>query len=111
MGLYTLFANQVLLVFFIAFMNSIRMIFSYHSGAGSTLDNWGTGFHEASCMKRAALDVTTSPWWWLKLQRMTVGAVEWVAACGRRKKKRKGEKLKMEPERLKRGSGEKLETA
>ena len=50
------------------------------------MDEWGTDFHEALCMRHVALDVTTSPWWWLKLQRMTVGAVERVVACGRRKK-------------------------
>ena len=76
------------------------------------MDKWGTDFHEASCMRRIALDVTTSPWWWLlKLQMITARAVEWVATCGRKKKQGRGEKLKSEQERLKRGSGEKLETA
>ena len=68
------------------------------------MDEWGTDFHEASCMRCIALDVTISPWWWLKLQRMTTGAVDQVVACGRRKKQGRGEKLKREQERLKRGS-------
>ena len=86
------FSNQVLLVFFlffifIAFINSIRRIFFYHpEELVAPWTSGGTDFHEASCMRCVALDMTTSPWWWLKFQRVTVGVVERVVTCGRRKK-------------------------
>ena len=70
------------------------------------MDEWGTDFHEASCMRRIALDVTTSPLWWLKFQRMTVGATKQVATCEGRNKHGRSEKLKREQERLKNGSEE-----
>ncbi|RVW39739.1 Retrovirus-related Pol polyprotein from transposon TNT 1-94 [Vitis vinifera] len=46
------------------------MFFLPPGGVGSALSEWGTDFHEASCIGRVALDVTTPPWWWLKLQMM-----------------------------------------
>ena len=75
----------MLLVFFFYCFYSIKKFFSYPPGeAGSVWDEWGASFHEVSCIGRVAVDVTTPPWWWLKLEMMVWSEGKQVARRGLR---------------------------